>query len=242
MFRSRGVAVVVLLAASSLLTLKLMGLSQWIQAILVIGVELSLGVVIHEMVDGPGRREARARRHRHRPGHHAGPPSHRRRPSHHPPAPGPPRTPARDEAASEAGRRLLLPVRDDRPGLVDYALRECRSHRAGLDLLFLRVLRGIPDGPSAAPWVGDDLEARTLIERARRRAERAGVPFRAFDAVTTDAAATILEQATAREADLVVMAAPGRGRGIFAARRPGRDDLGAVLDALPDHIGLLVHA
>ena len=61
MFRLRSLAVVVLLVASSLVTLKLMGWSQWIQAILVIAVELSLGVVLHEMVEASARR-ARADR------------------------------------------------------------------------------------------------------------------------------------------------------------------------------------
>jgi hypothetical protein len=58
MLRLRGLAVVVLLTASSLLTLRLMGLSQWIQAILIIAVELSLGVLLHEMLENRDRREA----------------------------------------------------------------------------------------------------------------------------------------------------------------------------------------
>ena len=68
------------------------------------------------------------------------------------------------------------------------------------------------------------------------------MPFRAECAVTRDVPAAILKQATARAADLVVMAAPPRGRAGLFARRPGRDDIRAVLDALPDHVGLLVHA
>ncbi len=216
MLRLRTVAVIVLLAASSLLTLKLMGLSQWIQAILVIGVELSLGVVLHEMVDGRRGRERGPARHL-RPGHHPTLPTRRRKPPHgHAPA------------AYEPRCRLLLPIHDDRPGLVDYALRECRSHRAELDLLVLR-----------AP--GDLEGARAIIERLRRRAEVAGVPFRADLAVTQDAPATILERASAR-ADLVVMAAPSRGGTGPSAAGSMRDEVRAVLDALPDHVGLLVHA
>jgi hypothetical protein len=61
MLRLRGLAVVVLLTASSLLTLRLMGLSQWIQAILIIAVELSLGVLLHEMLENRDRREAARR-------------------------------------------------------------------------------------------------------------------------------------------------------------------------------------
>jgi nucleotide-binding universal stress UspA family protein len=214
MFRLRTVAVVVLLAASSLLTLRLMGLSQWIQAILVIAVELSLGVVLHEMVDGHARRERATSRHL-RPGHHPALPTHRRRPPHgHAPA------------AYEPRCRLLLPVHEDRPDLVDYALRECRSHRAELDLLVLRP-------------PGDVEGGRAIIERLRRRAEHAGVPFRADSAVTKDAPATILERATAGAAALVVMAAPRGGR--FAGTSM-RDEIRAVLDALPEHVGLLVHA
>lgn len=217
--RLRTVAVVVLLAASSLLTLRLMGLSQWIQAILVIAVELSLGVVLHEIVDGRGRRPREPRLARHlRPGAYPSLPAHRRKPPHGP-------------SAYEPRRRLLLPMHEDqdRPDLVDYALRECRSHRAELDLLVLR-----------AP--GDVEGGRAIVERLRRRAEGAGVPFRADVAVTRDAPATILERAASRAADLVVMAAPRGDRAGSSAGTSLRDEIRAVLDALPEHVGLLVHA
>lgn len=218
-FRLRTVAIVVLLGASSLVTLWLMGLSQWIQAVLVIAVELSLGVVLHEMVDGPGRREPGPAR-RIRPGHHPMLPTHRRTY---------PRPTSAEPASYEPKCRLLLPVHEDRPDLVDYALRECRSHRAELDLLVLRE-------------PGDAEGGRAVIERLRRRAEGAGVPFRTDLAVTRDAPAAILKRATSCAADLVVMAAPPRGRGGFFGRRSTRDEVRAVLDALPEHVGLLVHA
>jgi nucleotide-binding universal stress UspA family protein len=241
MFRLRSLAVIVLLAVSSLLTLKLMGLSQWIQAILVIGVELLLGVLLHEIVDGRGRRAASLPRHR--PGHRPGQPSHRRKhPSSHS-NPGGSRGSAVGEAeAYVPSCRLLLPVRDDRPALVDYALRECRSHRAELDLLFLRVMTVMPMGPVPPLSEADDDEARGVIERARRRAEAAGVPFRAIYAATHNPPATILEQAGDREADLVLMSASRRGRGGLVSKMLVRDDVRDVLKALPDHIGLLVHA
>ena len=240
MFRLRSLAVVVLLVASSLVTLKLMGWSQWIQAILVIAVELSLGVVLHEMVEASARR---ARADRQRPPHRRAPTAHRRRPTH-------PRA-ARDEgddrragfAPSDAYAptcRLLLPVRDDQPGLVEFAIRESRAHRAELDLLFVRMLAVLPMEPGSAPTEQEDNEARAVIGRARRMADREGVPFRALYQTTSDAASTILELAANREADLVVMAAPRQGG--FLSKRKARDDLRAVLDALPEHISLLVHA
>jgi nucleotide-binding universal stress UspA family protein len=238
MLRLRGLAVVVLLTASSLLTLKLMGLSQWIQAILIIAVELSLGIVLHEMLEGRDRRE-RARR----PTLRRKPP----RPLHHITAHIHPHLHGskaesmdKDPSAEpyEPRCRLLLPVRDDRPGLVEYAIRECRSHRAELDLLFLRV--------PGHGWIGtkteEDKEALAVIEHTRRLAERAGVPFQAFYAVTCDVPRTIVTEANARQADLVVMAAPGRERVRIWPGRPGRDDIRTVIDALPGDVGLLVHA
>jgi nucleotide-binding universal stress UspA family protein len=239
MFRLRSLAVIVLLAASSLLTLKLMGFSQWIQAILVIGVELLLGVLLHQILEGRGRRAASEPRHR--PGHRPGQPSHRRKhPSSHS-HPGGSRGPAVVDAYLPRCR-LLLPVRDDRPALVDYALRECRSHGAELDLLFIRVMTVMPMGPVAPLSEADDDEARGVIERARLRAEAAGVPFRALYAATHNPPATILEKASEREADLVLMSASRRGRGGLVSKMLVRDDVRAVLNALPDHIGLLVHA
>jgi nucleotide-binding universal stress UspA family protein len=238
MLRLRGLAIVILLTASSLLTLKLMGLSQWIQAILIIAVELSLGVVLHEMLEGRDRRE-----HARRPTHHRKPP----RPLLHVTAHVHPhrhgaRAGSEDKDASvEAYQprcRLLLPVRDDRPGLVEYAIRECRSHRAELDLLFLRV----PGHGAIGTKTEEDKEALAVIEHARRRAERAGVPFQAFYAVTCDIPRTIVTEANARQADLVIMAAPGRERIRIWPGRPARDDIRAVLDALPEDVGLLVHA
>jgi hypothetical protein len=240
MFRLRSLAVIVLLAASSLLTLKLMGLSQWVQAILVIGVELLLGALIHEILDA---RRRRASQHRHRPGHRPGQSSHRRKqPSSHS-NPGGSRGTVVDSAETYVPRcRLLLPIRDDRPGLVDYALRECRSHRAELDFLFIRVMTVMPMGPVSPLTEADDDEARDVIERARRRAEAAGVPFRALYAATHNPPATILEKATERDADLVLMSASGRGRRSLVSKMLVRDDVRDVLRALPDHIGLLVHA
>jgi nucleotide-binding universal stress UspA family protein len=240
MFRLRSLAVIVLLTVSSLLTLKLMGLSQWIQAILVIGVELLLGVLLHQILEGRGRRAASEPRHR--PGHRPGQPSHRRKhPSSHS-HPGGSRGPAVDAETYVPRCRLLLPVHDDRPALVDYALRECRSHGAELDLLFIRVMTVMPMGPVAPLSEADDDEARGVIERARLRAEAAGVPFRALYAATHNPPATILEKATERDADLVLMSASGRGRRSLVSKMLVRDDVRDVLRALPDHIGLLVHA
>lgn len=238
MTRSRGVGVVVLLGASGALTLKLMGPEQWVQAILVIAVELCLGVVLHSLVEGDRRRRPVARRGR--PDHHDGhPPRKRRR------AGG-----ARVETASalvpmasyRAECRLLLPVRDGCPGPVDYAIRESLARRAELDLLFVRVLAALPMSPGFEPTEADDPEALAAIGRARRRAEAAGVPFRSSYAVTSHPPAAILVAATARGADLVVLTAPRRGRLGLVDRLFGRDDARAVLDALPDRIGLLIHA
>jgi nucleotide-binding universal stress UspA family protein len=236
MLRLRGLAVVVLLTASSLLTLKLMGLSQWIQAILIIAVELSLGVVLHEMLEGRDRREQTRR-----------PMVRRRPPRHllhvtahvHPHLHG---SKAEDKIASietyEPRCRLLLPVCDDRPGLLEYAFRECHSHQAELNLLFLRVPAHRENGTKT----GEDKEALAVIEHSRRLAERAGVPFQASYAVTSDVPRTIVTEANARQADLVVMAAPGRERVRIWPGRPARNDVRAVLDALPEDVGLLVHA
>ncbi len=240
MFRLRSLAVVVLLVASSLVTLRLMGWSQWIQAILVIGVELSLGIVLHAMIEGSTRRE---RQSRHRPPRRLSPSGPRRKQpgvhAHRSKVDDKPVEPL-SVAAYSPTCRLLLPLRDDRPGLIEFAIRESRAHRAELDLLFVRRLNVFPMGSVSTPTEADDEEARAVIERARRLADREGIPFRSLYEVTSDPAGTILEWAEAREADLVVMPAPRRGG--FIAKRMARDDLKAVLNALPEHISLLVHA
>jgi hypothetical protein len=240
MFRLRSLAVVVLLVASSVVTLKLMGWSQWVQAILVIAVELSLGVILHEIVEGSAQR---ARASRQRPSRRGPPASHRRK------APLPRVRPQAEPDCPPVGLpttaytpvcRLLLPVREDRPGLVEFAIRESRAHRAELDLLFVRLIAVLPMGPSSNPTEDEDDEAREVIARARKMADREGIPFRSLYQITSDPAATILELAAERDADLVVMPAPKRGG--FIAKYTTRDDLQAVLKSLPRHIGLLVHA
>ncbi len=235
MFRLRSLAVLVLLVASSLLTLKLMGFSQWIQAILVIGVELSLGVVLHEMIEGSARQD---RDKRHRKGHQrAQPVSTRRRPTQT-------RREVNEQTSPQATYSstcgLLLPLHSADLALIGFAVREALAHRAELNLLFLRKCSVLPMGPLGPPSLDEDEDAQHVIEEARRMAKRQGVPFKAVYATTANPAEAILEHAEERDADFVVMSAPRHGGWI--SKRFARDELRAVLNALPEHVSLLVHA
>ena len=237
MLRPRSLAVVALLAASSLLTLFLMGLSQWIQAILVIAVELSLGLVLHGMTVGSEGRAASLASRR-RPGRHLPLHAHKRKAPH---GHGDLDRPEPTVGSYAPVCRLMFPIRDDRPDLVAFAIRECLSHRAELDLVFVRVLTVVRMGPGSEPTEFEDEEAHALIERIRGRVVRAGVPCRSDYVVTSSPSSAIVELATIRNADLLLMPAPRRDRGVLS-KLWVRDEVRDVLAALPEHVGLLIHA
>jgi nucleotide-binding universal stress UspA family protein len=134
--------------------------------------------------------------------------------------------------------RVLLPLGDDRPGLIAFALDECRSRQAELLLLFLRPLAITPMGPNPIPSLTEDEPARALFDRVGIQAREAGVPLRTSYQVTHDGPATILEAARALAADVVLMEATHRN--VFWRALKG-DEIQTVLMHLPDRVSLVLH-
>jgi nucleotide-binding universal stress UspA family protein len=134
--------------------------------------------------------------------------------------------------------RVLVPLGGDRPGLVAFALDECRSRHAELLLLFLRPLAITPMGPNSLPILAEDEPARALFERVGTQAREAGVPLRTLYRVTHDLPTTILEAARAHEADVVVMEATRRN---LLLRTLRGDEIQAIMSHLPDRVSLVLH-
>jgi hypothetical protein len=235
----RGLVLLVLLIGSSVVTLVLMGLSQWIQAILVIAVELCLGILLHEILEGSQqqRRKERPRATKQVPT------THRRKT----PA-GQLKKPSRlgNHEDSDPDRtyspicRLLYPVRDSELAHLEFAIRECRVHRAELDLLFVRKMAPFLMTASSPMTETDDPEAHTVIERARHIAELQGIPFQASYAVSIDPSATILEVTVERQAHLLVLPAPRYSS--LMAKWKGEDNLQNLLKSLPTNVSVLIRS
>jgi nucleotide-binding universal stress UspA family protein len=133
---------------------------------------------------------------------------------------------------------VLVPLGGDRPGLVAFALDECRSRHAELLLLFLRPLAITPMGPNPFPLLAEDEPAQALFEHVGTQAREAGVLLRTFYQVTHDGPATILEAARTHQADVVVMEATHRN--LFWRALKG-DEIQSVLMHLPDRVSLVLH-
>jgi nucleotide-binding universal stress UspA family protein len=133
---------------------------------------------------------------------------------------------------------VLVPLVGDKPGLVAFALDECRGRQAELLLLVLRPLAVTPMGPNPLPTLAEDEPARVLFERVGIRARAAGVTLRTFYRVTHDLPATILETARALDADVVVMEADRRN---LLWRALMGDQVRAILTHLPERVSLVLH-
>jgi nucleotide-binding universal stress UspA family protein len=241
---SQRLLAVLLFTALSLLALAVSGLLDWVTGVLFLALEL-LADSLRRLF---GRREPHRHHapHRHRPpavpvvhvshrprrlGARKGLPGHSRvRPGGDDPSPPDPSTPK---------VRVLLPLDDDRPELVAFALDECRSRQAELLLLFLRPLAVVPMGPNPPLTLAEDDRARSVLDRLGDQAKQAGVPFRTLYEVTHDRAATILAAARAFEADVLLLEAPRRRRlwSVLAG-----DVTQDILRHLPGHVNLLIHA
>ncbi len=235
--------VVVLFVTVGMLALVVAGLLDWIVGVLFLSMEF-LGEVLRSVF-----RRRRARRH---------PPTRPRRASvvhpdpveHHRGAPrrkGRPRRRRSDRPEGEPASapapapalRVLVPVTRDEPGLLDFALEECRIRRAEMILLFLRPMAVTPMGPIPLPGLSEDDEARATFARVGSEADRVGVPLRTIYAATGDRPAAIGEFAGTCQVDVVVVGSPRRGR---IARYLTRDSTPSILALLPERASLMIHA
>jgi nucleotide-binding universal stress UspA family protein len=239
----RRLLAVLLFAAVGLLALAFSGLFSWISSVLFLLLEL-LAESLRPLI---GRRREQRRRSPARSRSLAGELVHR---GAHPRRHGRPRSlPARLREGAAGPHpsppllvtptsRVLVPLEADRPGLLAFALDECRHRRAELHLLFLRPLAVTPMGPNPVPSLAEDEQARTVFDRLGTLAEEAGVPIRTLYQVTHDVPATILETARAVEANVVVMEASRRN--LFWRALWG-DEIQAILMHLPERISLVLH-
>jgi hypothetical protein len=226
-----------------MLALVVAGLLDWIVGVLFLLMEF-LGEVLRNVF-----RHRRARRH---PPSRSRAPSlatmgdveHRRRSGRRRMHPRRPKAEHRepdpaDPADSKPHCRLMLPLSGDQPGLVAFALEECRVRQAEMLVLFLRPIAIIPMGPIPLPGLSEDEEARATIDRVGSEADRVGVPMRAIYAPTGDRPLTIGEAAGTYEADIVVVGSPRLG---LLSRYLTRDSTPSLLRLLPQRTSLLIHA
>lgn len=231
----RRLLAVILFAVLCLAALALTGLLNWISSLLFLALELLAECLRRLFARRP------------EPVRHARPRYRIAEPSGEPrPRPGRRKRGLRrrgnarlTEVAETPAHRVLVPLSHDQPGLIEFAVEECRERRAELIVLFLRPFAVMPMGSAPLPDQTEDAAACALFERVAAAAADASVPFRTLYRLTHDAPATILEAARAHGADIVVMQAGHRNR---LARVVLGDEVQAVQDRLPGSINLLLHA
>ncbi len=134
--------------------------------------------------------------------------------------------------------RIMVPTTGN-PRLLDFAMKECLTRQAELDVLFIRHLAVTPMGPTAPPTLAEDADALTLFDRLRQQATDNGVPLRLLYGVARDIPEAILDMAVTHGADLLLLGTTRRGT-LWKAMKG--DVIQAVAEQLPERIGLLIHA
>ncbi|MBX6315261.1 MAG: amino acid permease [Isosphaeraceae bacterium] len=125
------------------------------------------------------------------------------------------------------------------PRLIDFAIQECQSRQAELQILFIRHLAVTPMGPTTIPTLAEDQQAQELFDRVREQAQAAGVPLRLLYGVARDIPDAILDMAVTHGADLLLLGATRRGA-LWKAMKG--DVIQGVAEHLPERVGLLIHA
>lgn len=157
---------------------------------------------------------------------------------------------AGEPAAAPAKRLMLQPgsykpkarimvATQGNPRLLAFAVQECQTREAELQLLFIRHLAVTPMGPTAVPTLAEDDAAQELFERVRQQALDAGVPIRLLYGVARDIPDAILDMAVTHGADLLLLGSTKRGA-LWKAMKG--DVIQAVAEHLPEQVGLLIHA
>ena len=136
-------------------------------------------------------------------------------------------------------KERIMVATQGNPRLIDYALRECKSRQAELQLLYIRLLAVTPMGQIAAPSLAEDEAALQFFESLRAKAKEAGVPLRLIYAVSHDIPDAILDMAVTHGADILMLGTTKRGT-LWRAMKG--DVIQAVAEHLPEGIDLLIHA
>ncbi len=134
--------------------------------------------------------------------------------------------------------RIMVPTQGN-PKLIQFAMKECQTRQAELDILFVRHLAVTPMGPTAPPRLDEDPHALELFAKLREQAKEAGVPLRLLYAVARDIPDAILDMAVTHGSDLLLLGTTRRGA-LWKAMKG--DVIQAVAEHLPESVGLLIHA
>ena len=137
-----------------------------------------------------------------------------------------------------AKERIMVPTTGN-PRLLEFAMKECLTRQAELDVLFIRHLAVTPMGPTAPPTLAEDADALALFDRLRDQSTTTGVPLRLLYGVARDIPEAILDMAVTHGADLLLLGTTRRGT-LWKAMKG--DVIQAVAEQLPERIGLLIHA
>ena len=159
---------------------------------------------------------------------------------HHPitPSPSKPKRLMLLPGAYAAKERLMVATWGNSK-LIDFAMKECKSRQAELQLLCVRHLAFMPMGPTPIPTLNEDDQALELFERVRQQAHDAGVPLRLLYGVAHDIPDAILDMAVTHGADMLLLGLTRRGS-LWKAMKG--DVIQGVAEQLPDSIALLIHA
>ncbi|HWE38721.1 MAG TPA: amino acid permease [Isosphaeraceae bacterium] len=142
------------------------------------------------------------------------------------------------EGAYKPKSRIMVATQGN-PRLIDFALQECQSRQAELQLLFIRHLAFNPIGPIDVTKLDEDEQAQALFDRVRAQAKEAGVPLRLLYGVARDIPDAILDMAVTHGADMLLLGSTRRGA-LWKAMKG--DVIQAVAEQLPESVGLLIHA
>ncbi len=140
--------------------------------------------------------------------------------------------------AYSSKERIMVPTQGN-PKLIEFALKECKTRQAELDILFVRHLAVTPMGPTAPPRLDEDEHALHLFAKLREQAKEAGVPLRLLYAVARDIPDAILDMAVTHGADVLLLGTTRRGT-LWKAMKG--DVIQAVAEHLPESVALLIHA
>ncbi|MBX6313837.1 MAG: amino acid permease [Isosphaeraceae bacterium] len=154
-------------------------------------------------------------------------------------APAVPLRPLMLQPGAYTPKERIMVATQGNPRLIDFALKECKSRQAELQILFIRHLAVTPMGPTPIPTLAEDEQARTLFDQLRQQAKEAGVPLRLLYGVARDIPDAILDMAVTHGADTLVLGTTRRGA-LWRAMKG--DVIQGVAEHLPEGIDLLIHA
>ena len=142
------------------------------------------------------------------------------------------------EGSYKPRMHIMVPTQGN-PRLIEFALDECKSRQAELQILFIRHLAVTPMGPTTIPTLAEDDAALHLFERLRTQANEAGVPLRLLYGVARDIPDAILDMAVTHGADMLLLGLTRRGT-LWKAMKG--DVIQGVAEHLPENIGLLIYS